>query len=103
SAPATIAVPSNGLLPNPGDKVNSRARPNPLRFPQIDAWNLALQRAITPSFSITVAYVGNKGTYTLGDGSGNTINPNEAAINLPASLSFTGQSLHWDPSQTPGP
>jgi hypothetical protein len=100
SAPATIAVPSNGLLPNPGDKVNSRARPNPLRFPEIDAWNLALQRAITPSFSITVAYVGNKGTYTLGDGSGNTINPNEAAINLPASLSFTGQALHWDPSWT---
>ena len=98
TAPVAISVPSNGLLPNPGAQVNSRARPNPLRFPQIDAWNLAWQRAVTPSLTWTMAYVGNKGTYTLGDGSGNTINPNEAAINLPASLSVNGQSLHWDPS-----
>ena len=33
-APTPIAVPSNGLLPNPGALVNSRARPNPLRFPR---------------------------------------------------------------------
>jgi outer membrane receptor protein involved in Fe transport len=100
-AATPTVVPSNGLLPNPGDQVNSRVRPNPLRFPQIDAWNLALQHALTPTLSITVAYVGNKGTYTLGDGSGNTINPNEAAINLPASLSVTGQALHYD-STVPG-
>ena len=53
---------------------------------------------MTPSLTLTMAYVGNKGTYTLGDGSGNTTNPNEAAIELPGSLSFNGQSLHWDPS-----
>ncbi len=98
SAPVPVAVPSNGLLPNPGYAVNSRARPNPLRFPMVDAWNLAVQRAITPTLTATLAYVGNKGTYTLGDGSGNTTNPNEAAINLPASLSTNGQALHWDPS-----
>jgi hypothetical protein len=80
--------------------VNSRARPNPLKFPQIDAWNLAWQRAMTPTMALTIAYVGNKGTYTLGDSSGNTTNPNEAAITLPGSLSFTGQTLHWDPSWT---
>ncbi len=95
SAPVTPAVPDSGLLPNPGDQVNSRARPNPLRFPEIDAWNLAYQRSITPTLSMTLAYVGNKGTYTLGDGSGNTINPNEAAIVLPGSLSYTGQTLIW--------
>jgi hypothetical protein len=100
--PTPIAVPSNGLLPNPGDQVNSRARPNPLRFPEIDAWNLAVQRALSPTLSLTLAYVGNKGTYTLGDSSGNTINPNEAAINLPGSLSVDGQSLHYDPSVAQG-
>ena len=100
--PTTIVVPSNGLLPNPGDQVNSRARPNPLRFPEIDAWNFAVQRAMTASTSLTVAYVGNKGTYTLGDSSGNTINPNEAAINLPGSLSATGQTLHYDPTVPAG-
>jgi outer membrane receptor protein involved in Fe transport len=95
-APTPVSVPSNGLLPNPGALVNSRARPNPLKFPEIDAWNLALQRAITPTLTLTMAYVGNKGTYTLGDSSGNTINPNEAAIVLPASLSVNGQALHYD-------
>ncbi len=95
AAASTTAVPANGLLPNPGNLVNSRARPNPLRFPQIDAWNLAVQRALTPSLTLTVAYVGNKGTYNLGDGSGNTTNPNEAAINLPGKYSKTGQALHY--------
>jgi hypothetical protein len=101
--PATISIPSNGLLPNPGAQVNSRARPNPLRFPEIDAWNLALQRAVTPSLTLTMAYVANKGTYTLGDGSGNTTNPNEGAITLPGEFSYTGQTLHWDPSANAGP
>lgn len=95
SAAETIAVPSNGLLPNPGYAVNSRARPNPLVFPTIDAWNLAVQRALTSSLTLTVAYVGNKGTHNLGDGSGNTTNPNEAAINLPGKYSKTGQALHY--------
>ncbi|KAA6463283.1 TonB-dependent receptor [Acidobacteria bacterium AB60] len=102
TAPAPVTVPANGLLPNPGAQVNSRARPNPLRFPEIDAWNLALQRALTPTLALTVAYVANKGTYTLGDSSGNTTNPNEAAINLPASLSVNGQSLHYDSSVPSG-
>ena len=98
AAPTILSVPKNGLLPNPGSAVSSRARNNPLTFPTIDAWNLAVQRAITPTMTLTVAYVGNKGTHTLGDGDGNTTNPNEAAINLPGSYSFNGQALHYDPS-----
>ena len=90
-APTAIAVPANGLLPNPGALVNSRARPNPLRLPTLDAWNASLQQSLTPTLSFTIAYVGNKGTHTLGDGSGNTTNPMEAAINLPAQYSITGQ------------
>jgi hypothetical protein len=46
-----------------------------------------------------VAYVGNKGTHTLGDGDNRNTNPNEAAINLPGSYNgLTGQALHYDPS-----
>jgi len=107
----SLSVPSNGLLPNPGSSVSSKARQNPLRFPTLDAWNLSLQRALTPTLSLTIAYVGNKGTNTLSDGDGNSTNPNEAAINLPASttaygqtLSTTGgQSLHWDPRKPGSP
>ncbi len=97
-APTPIAVPANGLLPNPGCAVNSRARPFPLRFPTIDAWNLAFQRAITPNLTMTIAYVANKGTHTMGDSSGNQTNWNEAAINLPGANSPTGQALHYDPT-----
>ncbi|WP_420818763.1 TonB-dependent receptor domain-containing protein [Occallatibacter savannae] len=91
-------TPSSGLLPAQGYAVNPKARPNPLRFPTIDAWNLAIQRAITPTTSLTIAYVGNKGTHTLGDGDNNNTNPNEAALFLPGQYSRNGQTLHWDPS-----
>jgi hypothetical protein len=91
-------VPSNGLLPNPGSLVTSKARPNPLKFPTIDAWNVSVQRSLTPTLSLTVAYVGNKGTHTLGDGDSRNTNPNEAAIYLPANYSVNGQMLHYDPS-----
>jgi len=95
-------VPQNGLLPAQGYAVNPKARPNPLRFPTIDAWNLAIQRAITPTTSLTVAYVGNKGTHTLGDGDNNNTNPNEPALFLPGQYSRTGQTLHWDPDAAAG-
>lgn len=98
AAPATVTVPSNGLLPNPGANVSSKARPNPLRLPTLDAWNVSLQQSITPTLSLTLAYVGNKGTHTFGDSSGNTTNPNESAIFLPAAYSITGSALHYDPT-----
>ncbi len=91
-------VPSNGLLPNPGYTVSARSRPTTLRLPTLDAWNLSVQQSFSPTFSMTAAYVGNKGTHTFGDASGNTVNPNESAIALPSQYSVTGQSLHYDPS-----
>ena len=92
------SVPSNGLLPAQGYAVSPKARPNPLHFPTIDAWNLSVQRALTPTLSLTVAYVANKGTHTLGDTDQNNTNPNEAALFLPGQYSVTGQALNWDPS-----
>ncbi len=91
-------VPSNGLLPAQGYAVNNKARPNPLHFPTIDAWNLSAQRALTPTLSLTLAYVGNKGTHTLGDGDSNNTNPNETGLFLPGQYSATGQTLNWDPA-----
>jgi hypothetical protein len=91
-------VPSNGLLPAQGYSVSPAARANPLHFTTIDAWNLAVQRAITPTMSLTVAYVGNKGTHTLADGDGNGTNPNESFTSLPGSYSITGQTLTYDPA-----
>ncbi|HEY0796904.1 MAG TPA: TonB-dependent receptor [Acidisarcina sp.] len=96
--PTPVSVPSDGLLPNPGYAVTSRARPITVRLPTIDAWNLSIQQSITPTVSMTLAYVGNKGTHNLSAGDGNNTNPNEAAIFLPAEFSVTGAPLHFDPS-----
>jgi len=93
-------VPSNGLLPTPGYAVSPKARPNSLRLPTLDAWNVSLQQSLSPSLSFTMAYVGNKGTHTLSAGDGNNTNPNEAAIFLPAQYSITGQALHYRPGPT---
>ncbi len=95
-------VPSNGLLPAPGYNVSVKTRANPLRFPTIDAWNLAVERALTPTMTLTVAYVGNKGTNNLGDGDNNNTNPNEAGLFIPGSQSVTGQTLNWDPNGPKG-
>lgn len=98
--PANVfpTVPSDGLLPAPNYNVSVKARPNPLRLPTIDAWNLSIQQAITPTLSLTMAYVGNKSTHTLSALDGNNINPNEEAVFLPAALSINGQALHYVPS-----
>ena len=98
SAQTFPTVPANGLLPNPGYGVNSRSRPTTLQLPTLDAWNLSVQQSFSPTFSMTLAYVGNKGTHTFGDVSGNTTNPMEAAVNLPANYSVTGSPLHYDPN-----
>jgi hypothetical protein len=96
------AIPATGLLPAQGYAVSPSSRANPLHFTTIDAWNLSVQRAITPTLALTVAYVGNKGTHTLGDGDSNGINPNEAANVLPGAFSITGQTLNYDPNGLSG-
>jgi hypothetical protein len=100
AAATFVTVPSNGLLPAQAYSSSPKVRPNPLQFPTVDAWNLSLQRALTPTLTLTIAYVGNKGTHTLGDGDGNSTNPNEPAISLPGAYSINGQTLHYDPSVT---
>ena len=90
---------ANGHIVNPGAQVTSKARPFTERLPTLDAWNISIQRSLSPTISITAAYVGNKGTHTLNDGDGNNTNPNEAAITLPATYSsIPGMALHFDPA-----
>ena len=78
--------------------VSPKARPNTLRLPTLDAWNMSVQRAITPTISVTLAYVANKGTHTLSAGDGNNTNPNEAGMFLPPEYSVNGSTLHYDGS-----
>jgi hypothetical protein len=82
--------------------VQTKARPNSLRLPTIDAWNLSIQRSITPTLSVTAAYVGNKGTHTLSGGNQNNTNPNEAGVFLPAQYSIEGRTLHYTTATAEG-
>ncbi|MDE3106406.1 MAG: TonB-dependent receptor, partial [Acidobacteriota bacterium] len=68
-----ISIQANlpGTTNSIGSSVNVKARPFTMRLPTLDAWNAAVQRTITSSFSVTVTYVGNKGTHNLSDGDGN--------------------------------
>jgi hypothetical protein len=91
----------NAVVPGTGgttiaQSVNVKARPFTERLPTLDAWNVQVQRVLTPTMTLTVGYVGNKGTHTLSDGDGNNTNPNEEAIFLPANYSVTGTALHYD-------
>jgi hypothetical protein len=95
--PITAVIPGTGGQ-TIGGSVNVKARPFTTRLPTLDAWNLSVQRSLTPTISVEVAYVGNKGTHTLSDGAGNNTNPNEPAITLPGTYRQDGQSLHYDPA-----
>ncbi len=94
--PITQDLP--GTSTSIGSQVSVKARPFSLRLPTLDAWNIGVQRSITPTLSAEVFYVGNKGTHTLSDGDGNNTNPNESAITLPGVYTQNGQALHYDPN-----
>ena len=63
-APNFVTVPASGKFPLP-DQVFASALPDHIRLPTADSWNLSVQRAIKPTFSLEAAYVGNKGTHVF--------------------------------------
>lgn len=69
--------------------LNAFIRPFDNRLPTVDAWNATVQRQITPTISATVAYVGNKGTHTIGGGPDYPFNNAKLAGYDPA---LTGQA-----------
>jgi hypothetical protein len=77
----TSVIRADGTIPlrGPGNNVDPRVRPRTQRLPTLDAWNVTLQRQLTSTMNIEVAYIGNKGTHTFA-GNGPAYNANEAAI-----------------------
>lgn len=68
------SLPSSGkfFLPN---GVFARALTDKQRLPQVDAYNVTLQRQLTDTFSLEIAYVGNKGTHAfIGNGPAANVN-----------------------------
>jgi len=72
-------IPSDGVLPlgGPGNNVQPRMRPTKQTLPTLDAWNVTVQRQLTNTMSLEVAYVGNKGTHVFA-GNGPAYDENQA-------------------------
>jgi Carboxypeptidase regulatory-like domain/TonB dependent receptor len=95
--PSLPAVPANGLLPLNGPAcyqapsvviagvtqvqqcAQPHIRPTFVRLPTLDAWNATIQRQLTNTLSVEVAYIGNKGTHIFA-GDSDTYNVNQPGI-----------------------
>jgi len=87
-APSTAFpfVPSNGILPLYGvctegtvgtctGNVSPHIRPDKVVTPTVDAWNATIQRQLTNSTSLEVAYIGTHGSHVFrGDGPSYNVN-----------------------------
>jgi hypothetical protein len=72
-APVFPEVPANGRLPLPNG-VFARLLPDTQNLSHVDAYNVTIQREITPSLSGEIAYVGNHGHGFFGDNPATNVN-----------------------------
>jgi hypothetical protein len=95
------AIPSSGSLPIAGPNcyqssyfpvaggqnaqlcIQPHIRPTFQRLPELDAWNATVQRQLSPTTTVNIAYVGNKGTHVFA-GDGPTYNVNEPRVGIPS-------------------
>lgn len=80
-APEFPAIPSDGILPlqGPQNNVQAKIRPTKQVLPTLDAWNATLQRQLTNTMSLEVAYVANKGTHGFA-GNGPSYDANQPSV-----------------------
>jgi hypothetical protein len=76
-APVFVQVPSSGQFALPNG-VSGRALPTQQHLSRVDAFNVTLQRELTPTISGEIAYVGNRGDGFIGDNP--AANVNQASI-----------------------
>lgn len=71
----------DGTIPlrGPLNNVDPRIRPTTQRLAAIDMWNVAIQHQLTPTMSVEVSYLGNKGTHGFVS-DGPTYNANQRSI-----------------------
>ncbi len=75
-ANAFPAVPANGFIPLTAQLSGTHLRPTRQVLPTVDAWNATVQRQLSNTMSLEVAYVGSKGTHGFaGNGPNYDINP----------------------------
>ena len=94
--PTQVTVPASGILPLNAGGGQPRIRPGKQRLATLDAWNLTVQRQLTNTLSLEVAYIGNKGSHVFaGNGPAYDVNqiayaPGTAVVTTAGSVpSFT--------------
>ena len=72
------AIPTSGVLPlgGPTGSVQPRMRPTSQVLPSVTTWNVSIQRQMTNSMTLDLAYIGSLGRHGFaGDGSAYNVNP----------------------------
>ena len=77
-APQFPQVPADGTFPLPNG-VFARALPTKQRPPAVDAFNITVQRQMSPDLAIEVGYVGNRGRRVFA-GDGPAVNVNDPTL-----------------------
>jgi hypothetical protein len=72
-------IPANGQLPLPAG-IYPTSRPDKVRIPEVDGWNLTLQQQLGATTSFSLAYVGNKSTHSIPNSTWGGINWNDYTI-----------------------
>ena len=78
AAPTFVEVGADGTFQWPNG-VTPKVVPRKQRPPEVDAWNVTVQRQLSNTMSFEVAYVGNHGRYVFAENNPNEIG-NQAAI-----------------------
>jgi hypothetical protein len=73
SAPVFPAVPQNGRFPLPNG-IFARLLPDEQNLSHVDAYNVTLQRELSETVSVELAYVGNRGKGFFGDNPATNVN-----------------------------
>jgi hypothetical protein len=96
-------VPTNGSLPlrGPDGTVDPRIRPATQTLPTVYNWNLTLQRQLTNSMTLELAYVGNVGRHVFA-GTGPAYNVNNPSIVGYGSLSQAERRPFYNRWSYPG-
>ncbi|HWC96141.1 MAG TPA: TonB-dependent receptor [Candidatus Sulfopaludibacter sp.] len=110
-APTFAAIPTTGILTNPDPSQADFVVPQNFKNPNVQSWNIAVQRALPQHFTLDVAYVGNHGvdsvvTYNLNEpttvlGGGNASKPLFIKYGRTAdtTIFFVGMSTHYNSLQ----
>jgi Carboxypeptidase regulatory-like domain/TonB dependent receptor len=69
-------IPANGQLPLPPG-ISPTSRPDRMRIPEVDGWNLTLQQQLDTTTSFSLAYVGNKSTHSISESTWGGVNWND--------------------------